>query len=222
MRLPQWREWPEETVRSFDRYAATAMVQCGYYGIEKLPTCEGAKQGSEQVVRFEMDPLTERVAASVARDVLPKLTPCESALVVGAAVPGLSGARATLWKGGRLADLPPGKYDLVLAVGVIDQSPDMDALLIELAKRARRFLVVTARWGHFDQLIEHQYRWGAAGHGEHRWCIAKARSLLRHALGFGGADSTGLETKDHLRPRVSVLVGSRQGFTRAPLPSPEP
>lgn len=222
MRLPHWREWPEETVQAFDRYAAAAMVQCGYYGIDRLPICEGARPGGEQVVRFVNDPLMERVVTSVADDILPQLPPCDSVLVLGATIPSHVCGRVTFWEGGKLADLPVDEHDLVLAVGVIDQSPDMDALLIELAKRTRRYLIVTARWGHFDQLIEHQYRWGVGSYGEHRWSIAKARSLLHHALGFGSVDSTGLETKDHLRPRVSVLIGSRQEFMRPPFPSRQP
>ena len=206
--FPRWEKWSPELARSFDRYAASAMVQCGYYGVERLPLCEGAKP-ADTPLHFERDPLVEGVAASIVKEVVPGLNCDGSVLVIGEPVCGLTGPNVTHWNGSRLNELPETQFDLVVAVGVIDQAPDMDAFLIQLARRARCAILVAARWGHSDQLVEHQYRWAENGRGEHRWCVAKARSLLRYALGFAHADSKGFPTRDHARPRVSLLVGTR-------------
>lgn len=218
LRLPSWQEWSDETVRSFDRYAASTMVECGYYGVEKLPTCDGAKSINEHAIMVEHDSLVERVTSMLGSDVLPRFAPFHDILLIGTAPAMFHCANVTVWKGGQLSDLPGGDFDLVLAVGVIDQAPDMDAMLIELAKRTRRILVVASRWGHFDQLIEHRYMWAKDGRGLHSWCVAKARSLLHNALGFDSVESAGLDTGDHLRPRISVLMGCREAAEHLMLP----
>ncbi len=213
--LGAWPDWPDHMITSFDRYAASAMVQCGYYGIEKLPTCDGARTLDQPLMHAEHDTLTDRVAGILQSELLPKFAPFEQILIIGKSPSIFETAKVTVWNGDRLSEIPNDRFDLVLALGMIDQAPDMDQLLIALATRTRRMLVIAARWGHFDHLIEHEYRWGKDGRGHHRWSITKARALLQHALGFPTTESIGLETKDHVRPSVSVLVGSRQASDRA-------
>jgi hypothetical protein len=211
-RFPSWLDWSEETSREFDGIAASAMVEMGYYEINKLPfNCDASKYNNFNL-RAAIDPMQTELWNVIRQNFKKEeLKDIKSVLWIGASPPDLPSyiTEAIHWNNNPLGSIPEGKYDLVAALGVMDFVPDMDRFLIALTERAAKHLVITSSRGHFENLFEHSYGLYDKGEYRNRWCIAKTQSLLIRQLGFSRVNAQGLSTSDNLRPELTCLTAKR-------------
>ncbi len=119
----------------------------------------------------------------------------------------------TRFAGGALDTIPEGAFDAVILSGVVDRLPEMDRMLIEMARRCRGTLVAIAGRGAFPGLVEHAYVRRPSGRWANRWSSSKARNLLRRALGFGVTRSGVARLDGGLRPALAWIVGERRPAT---------
>lgn len=208
--FPKWADWSEKEMAQFNDLAASAMVQFGHYGIDRLPPVQGAHSSGAEVSRMEPGRVHEAAARSAVKELGPLLREGRRVLLIGPRPGGVDIPELVHYAGGALDALPRGEFSAVLVLGAIDRCGDMDRLLVEAAARARGGLFISASRGHFRERIEHDYRWLAGGEGAHAWAPAKAHSLLARALGFKAVRSGAVRTDDLRIPQVSFVAAFRE------------
>jgi len=208
-RHPAWEEWDADTTARFDRHAASTMVQFGYYGIERLPAVGGADADPQAPVHVPADDVQERVWNVLRGHPSLGRMAAGTVLAVGPNGNGAPSSNVRRWHAEPLTRLPANPVDVVVALGVVEHAPDMDRLVIELARRARHALIVSGSHGHFTNLVEHRYATGTGDPPVNQWCIAKSRSLLSNSLGFASVRSFGVPSGEYLRPVIGALVATR-------------
>ena len=206
---PRWPDWPVEWREQFDAIAASAMVQLGYYGIDRLPESRAPGEWES----FELAPDPDPLQPTVWRDLrdlgLVSAADRGEVLIVGTDLPLPGGTPVRRFAGGPLGRIPEGEFDTVILSGVIDRLPEMDGFLVEMARRARGSLVAIAGRGAFTDAIDHAYtRLPGRGYAN-RWSSSKARNLLHRALGFSSARSGVARLDGGLRPELAWVVAER-------------
>lgn len=206
---PRWPDWPAERRESFDAIAAAAMVELGYYAIDRLP---GSRPPAAWA-GFELDPEPDPLPAAVWRqlDAAGAVDPrgLGKTLLVGADLSLPEEARVRRFPGGSLGAIPAGEFDTVILSGVIDRLPDMDGFLVEMARRAGGRLISIAGRGAFPGLIEHAHARRPGGAYANRWSSSRSRNLLARALGFSRTRSGVAHLDDGLRPELAWVVAER-------------
>lgn len=212
-RYPHWSQWPDCDASGFDEVAKSTMAELGYYPIERLGYYSDPNTYRRFQVRFPADTLQSQVWESlkVSPNFSNQLSSSYSILWLGGTSPPpeLPVDRVRYWPGGSVDSIPAGPFSMVIALGMVDRVPDMDRLLLQLANRTERLLVITASRGHFDHRIDHAYFRNTDGSWQNEWCTARAQSLLSRSLGFRISDCKGIVTKNKLKPILSCLTAQR-------------
>ena len=82
-RHEHWSDWDAEKTEQFDRYAASAMVQFGYYGIDRLPPVGGANPDPRAPLMVPPDDVQRQIWGNLSRHPAVSVWPSESMLVIG-------------------------------------------------------------------------------------------------------------------------------------------
>ena len=220
--FPSWPDWTEDQQNCFDLYASAAMVENGFYPIEKFPYRLASLDFESTILQLPPLQLSEGIVGSIVRSVRDADTQVSGAsstiLLLPDELQANIAAREvescygsfTLWSGGAIGSIPTEPREAVITLGMLETSPDIVRLLKKLADMTQKTLVLGNLFAPYSYNIDNSYRSSSTGSGMlNEVSLSSTMSLLEHSLGFRQVTLRHVETGWNLNPRAQLIVAVR-------------
>ena len=217
---PVWQNWSPENTATFDRYASAAMVENGFYPIDRYPfptTAAHYAKSSTEIARCQVPSgvapsimqQLERRFPGIFRSTCLVLTPNQETATAVESVPAAHCDRR-IWPGGSFGAMPTTAAATVCCFGLLEASLDVPRTLKQIAELAQQNLVVINLCAPFLDSIETRHgNLRSTERLPNQVSLSSTMSLLERSLGFSNVELCSLEASWALNPRPQAVIAQR-------------